>query len=120
LTLTHDELERVAAWTKTAGPFDHIYFRSVSYSFMDPETALNGAGTKAYGGRFASRGTTAVYLSQSDAVATNEITKRKKRLGGESLITVDKYPRIVFAVRCNLHHVVELTQRPVDGMVILF
>ena len=54
----------------------------------------------------------AVYLSESDAVATNEVTSRKKRLGGAALINVDKYPRVVFAVRFDLMRVLDLSQRP--------
>jgi RES domain len=111
LTLTRDELNRVAAWTDKAQPFCDVYFRSVSYTFMDPETALNGRGTAVYGGRFASKGTAAVYLAESDAVATNEVTGRKKRLGGAALIGVDKYPRLVFAVRFELQRVLNLAQR---------
>jgi RES domain-containing protein len=44
---------------------------------MKPETVLDGTGAAAHGGRFASPGTAAVYLSESDAVATNEVTGRK-------------------------------------------
>jgi RES domain-containing protein len=62
--------------------------------------------------RFASPGTAAVYLSESDAVSTSEVTGRKKRLGGAALITVDKYPRVVFAVRFALKRALDLTKRP--------
>lgn len=57
-------------------------------------------------------GTVAVYLSESDAVATSEVTGRKKRLGGTALINVDKYPRVVFAVRFALKRALDLTKRP--------
>jgi RES domain-containing protein len=82
LTLSRRERELIAAWTDKAQPLSGVYFRSVSYTFMKPETVLEGAGAAAHGGRFASPGTPAVYLSESDAVATNEVTGRKKRLGG--------------------------------------
>ena len=111
MTLTRDELDRVAVWADKTQQFSDVYFRSVSYTFMDPETALKGAGTAVYGGRFASKGTAAVYLAESDAVATNEVTGRKKRLGGAALISVDKYPRVVFAVRFELQRVLDLAQR---------
>jgi RES domain-containing protein len=112
LTLKRSELGLIAAWTDKAKPQRGVYFRSVSYTFMRPETVLDGAGTAAHGGRFASPGTAAVYLSESDAVATSEVTGRKKRLGGAALINVDKYPRIVFAVGFDLTRVLDLTQRP--------
>jgi hypothetical protein len=64
--------------------------------------------------RSASPDTAAVYLSESDAVATSEVTGRKKRLGGAALIHVDKYPRVVFAVRFDLTRVLDLAQRPLQ------
>ena len=112
MTLSRRERELIAAWTDKAQPLSGVYFRSVSYTFMKPETVLEGAGAAAHGGRFASPGTPAVYLSESDAVATNEVTGRKKRLGGATLINVDKYPRVVFAVRFDLMRVLDLSQRP--------
>jgi RES domain-containing protein len=112
LTLSRRELDLIAAWTDQVQPQSGVYFRSVSYTFMKPETVLDGVGAAAHGGRFASPGTAAVYLSESDAVATSEVTGRKKRLGGAALINVDKYPRVVFAVRFDLSRVLDLTQRP--------
>jgi len=116
LTLSRRERDLIAAWTDKAQPHSGVYFRSVSYTFMKPETVLDGAGAAAHGGRFASPGTAAVYLSESDAVATSEVTGRKKRLGGAALINVDKYPRIVFAVRFDLTRVLDLTQRLPRGL----
>jgi RES domain-containing protein len=110
--LRRSELDLIAAWTDKAKPHRGVYFRSVSYTFMRPETVLDGAGAAAHGGRFVSPGTAAVYLSESDAVATSEVTGRKKRLGGAALINVDKYPRVVFAVGFDLTRVLDLTQRP--------
>jgi RES domain-containing protein len=112
LTLSQSELDLIAAWADRAEPLSGVYFRSVSYSFMKPETVLDGAGAAAYGGRFASRGTAAVYLSESDAVATSEVTGRKKRVGGAVLIDVEKYPRVVFAISFELARVLDLSQRP--------
>jgi RES domain-containing protein len=118
LTLSRSERDLIAAWADNAKPDTGVYFRSVSYTFMNPETVLDGAGTVAHGGRFASPGTAAVYLSESDAVATSEVTGRKKRLGGAALIKVDKYPRVVFAVGFDLSRVLDLTQRSLPrGMV---
>ena len=112
MTLSQRQRKLIAAWTDKAQPLSGVYFRSVSYTFMKPEKVLEGAGAAAHGGRFASPGTPAVYLSESDAVATSEITGRKKRLGGAALINVDKYPRVVFAVRFDLMRVLDLSQRP--------
>lgn len=112
MTLSRNELELIAAWAEKARPETGVYFRSVSYNFMDPDTVLNGAGAALHGGRFASIGTPAVYLSESDAVASQEVTGRKNRLGGATLINVAKYPRIIFAVHFSLHRVLDLSTRP--------
>jgi RES domain-containing protein len=113
--LSRSELDLIATWTHKVQPHSGVYFRSVSYKFMKPETVLDGAGAAAHGGRFASPGTAAIYLSESDAVATSEVTDRKKRLGGSALISVDKYPRVVLAVGFDLTRVLDLTQRPLPG-----
>ncbi len=115
MRLSQRERDLIVAWTYKAQPLSGVYFRSVSYTFMKPETVLEGVGTKVNGGRFASPGTPAVYLSESDAVAASEVTGRKKRLGGTALIDVDKYPRVVFAVRFSLTLVLDLTQRPLPS-----
>jgi hypothetical protein len=52
-----------------------------------------------------------VYLADSDAGASTEVLARKKRLGGVSQITLDKYPRVVFAVDVELERVVSLVQK---------
>jgi RES domain-containing protein len=105
LTLSRRERELIAAWTDKAQPLSGA------------ETVLEGAGAAAHGGRFASPGTPAVYLSESDAVATSEVTGRKKRLGGATLINVDKYPRVVLAVRFDLMRVLDLSHRPLQRRV---
>jgi RES domain-containing protein len=63
------ERKLIEAWTNRAKPLSGIYFRSVAYNYMKPEEVLGGMGAAAHGGRFASPGTPAVYLSESDAVA---------------------------------------------------
>ena len=88
------------------------YFRSVERRFMDPFQILSGRGTELYGGRFAPVGTKGVYLADSDAGASAEVLARKKRLGGASQISLDKYPRVVFAVDVELERVVSLTRKP--------
>ena len=86
-----------------------VYFRSVEYRYMDPGDVLSGAGAKAYGGRFAAIGMSAVYLSSSDTGAGKEVTARKARLGGAAQITINKYPRIVYAVVVNLERTLYLS-----------
>jgi RES domain-containing protein len=76
---------------------------------MDPKDVISGAGTQTYGGRFASVGTKAVYLSITDSGASKEVTARKARLGGASQITLSKYPRVVYAVSVKLKRVLDLT-----------
>jgi RES domain-containing protein len=109
LTFDRHELDAMAAWVQKAQPRSGIFYRSVSYQYMDPETVLDGKGAMLYGGRFASIGTAAVYLAQSDAVASHEVIARKVRLGGAAQISLDKYPRIVFTVEFTLQKVVDLT-----------
>jgi RES domain-containing protein len=109
VTLSQRERGLIESWTDRAKPLSGVYFRSVAYTFMNPETVLDGAGAAAHGGRFASPGTLAVYLSESDAVATREVTGRKRRLGGDALISSGKYPRVVFAVRFALKRVLDLS-----------
>jgi RES domain-containing protein len=112
LTFDRHELAAIAAWVQKARPRGGVFYRSVSYQYMDPETVLDGKGALLNGGRFASAGTAAVYLAESDAVASNEVTARKARLGGAAQISLDKYPRIVFTVEFALQKVVDLTMKP--------
>lgn len=95
-----------------AEPVSGTYFRSVERRFMDPTEILNGRGTELYGGRFAPIGMRAVYLADSDTGASAEVLARKKRLGGASQISLDKYPRVIYAVDVRLDRVVKLTRKP--------
>lgn len=79
---------------------------------MDPAEVLSGAGARKYGGRFVPVGTRAVYLSESDAGASGEVLTRKLRLGGQAQISLEKYPRVVFAVAVSLSRVVDLKRNP--------
>jgi RES domain-containing protein len=81
------------------------------YRFMDPKEVLSGRGAALYGGRFASVGTPAVFLAESDSAASEEVLARKRRLGGNAQITLDKYPRIVFGVAVSLNRVLDLSKR---------
>ncbi len=111
MSFNRDELGAIEAWTATAKPLSGIYYRSVEYRYMDPKEVLSGTGAAAYGGRFASVGTRAVYLAESDKAATEEVLARKRRLGGSAQITLDKYPRIVFGVTVWLERVLDLSKR---------
>jgi RES domain-containing protein len=112
LTFAPDELAAIEAWMKRARPLAGIFYRSVEYRFIDPTEVLNGIGTQRYGGRFAAVGTRAVYLAGSDETASREVLARKKRLGNTSQITLDKYPRIVFAVNVTLQKVLTWLRKP--------
>lgn len=100
-----------------AGPVSGTWFRSVERRFMDPTEILNGRGTELYGGRFVPVGMKAVYLAESDAGASMEILARKKRLGGASQITLDKYPRVIYAVEVALDRVATLARKPRDPVL---
>jgi RES domain-containing protein len=78
---------------------------------MDPKEVLSGRGAALYGGRFASVGTLAVFLAESDSAASEEVLARKLSLGGSAQITLDKYPRIVFGVALSLDRVLDLSRR---------
>jgi RES domain-containing protein len=111
LSFHRAELEAIEAWTATAKPLGAVYYRSVEYRFMDPKEVLSGRGAALYGGRFASVGTPAVFLAESDSAASEEVLARKRRLGGSAQITLDKYPRIVFGVAVSLDRVLDLSKR---------
>ncbi len=111
MRFNRDELEAIEAWTATAKPLSGIYYRSVEYRYMDPKEVLSGRGAALYGGRFASVGTPAVFLAESDNAASDEVLARKRRLGGSAQITLDKYPRIVFGVEVSLGRVLDLSKR---------
>lgn len=108
MSLSKAQQSVIDSWVKNAEPLVGYYFRSVEYRFMDPVGVLSGTGAKKYGGRFASVGTRAVYLSELDAGASGEVLARKLRLGGKAQISLEKYPRIVFAVSISLNRVVDL------------
>jgi RES domain-containing protein len=106
LTFTSDELTAIEDWIKRARSLKGIYYRSVEYRYMDPGEVLRGTGTELYGGRFAEVGVRAVYLAGSDETASREVLARKNRLGGDAQISLEKYPRVIFAVSVSLQRVV--------------
>jgi len=60
----------------------------------------------------------AVYLADSDGGASAEVLARKKRLGGASQISLDKYPRVIYAVDVALDRVVKLARKPRDPALV--
>jgi hypothetical protein len=119
LSLTPDEQTILKQLIKRGKPLSDTYFRSVERRFMDPSNVLNGFGTEAFGGRFAAIGTKGVYLADSDKGASAEVLARKKRLGNASQISLDKYPRVVFAVDIELERVVSLVRSPRNPTLLL-
>ena len=102
MTFSVKQQRAIKRWISRVAPIEGLFFRSVEYRYMDPVDVLSGAGARTYGGRFAPIGTRAVYLSATDAGASKEVTARKSRLGGVGQISVEKYPRVVYAVAVDL------------------
>jgi RES domain-containing protein len=109
LTVNAKQRAVIERWISRATPLQGVYFRSVEYRYMDPKDVLSGAGTRKYGGRFAPKGTRAVYLSVTDSGASKEVTARKNRLGGTAQISTSKYPRVVYAVAVDLQKTLNLS-----------
>lgn len=109
MTFSAKQQRAIKRWINRAAPIRGLFFRSVEYRYMDPIDVLSGAGARAYGGRFAPVGTRAVYLSATDAGASKEVTARKSRLGGGGQISVEKYPRVVYAVAVDLTKALDLS-----------
>jgi len=109
LTFNAKQQAAIKRWIRRAAPLKGLFFRSVEYRYMDPIDVLSGAGARAYGGRFAPIGTRAVFLSVTDSGASKEVTARKSRLGGVGQISIDKYPRIVYAVAVDLKEALSLS-----------
>jgi RES domain-containing protein len=108
VTLSAKQQAAIKRWLSRAAPLKGLFFRSVEYRYMDPVDVLSGAGARAYGGRFAPVGTRAVYLSATDSGASKEVTARKSRLGGVGQISIDRYPRVVYAVAVDLKRALHL------------
>jgi RES domain-containing protein len=109
LTFNAKQQAAIKRWISRAAPLKGVFFRSVEYRYMDPIDVLSGAGARAHGGRFAPVGTRAVYLSVTDSGASKEVTARKLRLGGAGQISIDKYPRVVYAVAVDLKKALDLS-----------
>jgi RES domain-containing protein len=73
-------------------------FRSVELAWAHPDDVISGEGTRLKGGRFAAKGTRAVYASLDEETATREATARKARLGGKAQIALKDYPRLTYVI----------------------
>jgi RES domain-containing protein len=82
----------------SAVPFDDSCFRSVELAWAHPDDVTSGEGTRSKGGRFAAKGTRAVYASLDEETAAREVTARKTRLGGEAQIALADYPRLTYVI----------------------
>jgi RES domain-containing protein len=77
LIFSSDELSAIAEWAATAEPLKGDYYRSVEYRYMDQQEVLSGRGAALYGGRFASVGTRAAFLADSDSAASGSAGTKK-------------------------------------------
>jgi RES domain-containing protein len=88
-----------------AAPLSGLFYRSAEWKFAHPKDVLSGEGTRAEGGRYVPAGFRAVYGSTDEQTILREVTERKKRLGGRTLIEPKDYPRIThrFDARLERH-----------------
>jgi RES domain-containing protein len=92
----------------SAEPFDDSCFRSVELAWAYPDDVISGEGTRLKGGRFAAKGTRAVYGSLDEETATREVTARKARLGGRAIILLKDYPRLTYVVAIQAKRCLDL------------
>jgi RES domain-containing protein len=59
------------------------------------------------GGRFAAKGTRALYGSLDEETAAREVTARKARLGGRAIISLKDYPRLTYVVAIHAKRCVD-------------
>ena len=102
---------------KSAAPFDDPCFRSVELAWAHPDDVISGEGSRMKGGRFAAKGTRAVYASLDEETATREVTARKARLGGKAQIELKDYPRLTYAIAIEAKKCVDF--RNIGGNAVL-
>lgn len=76
---------------------------------MHPDDVMSGEGAAKIGGRFVPVGTKALFASDSEGTLLREVATRKKRLAGNALIDLDRYPRVTFRIDVRLDRHVSLT-----------
>jgi RES domain-containing protein len=86
----------------SATPLSGVFFRAVEFRWMHPDDVMSGAGAAKLGGRFVAIGTKALYVSDSEKTLLQEISERKRRLGGKALIDLERYPRVTFRIDLKL------------------
>ena len=91
----------------SAAPFDESCFRSVELTFAHPDDVISGEGTRRNGGRFAAKGTRAVYASLDEETAMREVTARKTHLGGKAQIALKDYPRLTYVISVEVKKCVD-------------
>jgi RES domain-containing protein len=92
----------------SAVPFDDSCFRSVELAWAHPDGVTSGEGTRSKGGRFAAKGTRAVYASLDEETMAREVTARKTRLGGEAQIELKGYARLTYVISTKAKKCVDL------------
>jgi RES domain-containing protein len=100
-----------------AGPFEESCFRSVELTWAHPDDVTSGEGTRLNGGRFAAKGTRAVYASLDEETATREATARKTRLGGRAQIELKDYPRVTYVISIEAKKCVDFRKIGNDAVV---
>ena len=78
---------------------------------------ISGEGAKAKGGRFAPKGTRAVYASLDEETATREVTARKARLGGRAQISLKDYPRLTYVISVEATRCLDLRKAGDDAVL---
>jgi RES domain-containing protein len=101
----------------SALPFEDSCFRSVELTWAYPDDVISGEGTRLKGGRFAAKGTRAVYASLDVDTATREVTARKTRLGGLAQIALKDYPRVMYVIAIKAKKCVDF--RDIGGNLVL-
>jgi RES domain-containing protein len=100
-----------------AKPFEEPCFRSVELTWGHPDDVISGEGAKEKGGRFAPKGTRAVYASLDEETATREVTARSVRLGGKGHIPLTDYPRLMYVISIAAGRCVDLRNAGTDGVL---
>ena len=77
----------------------------------------SGEGTKGNGGRFAPKGTRAVYASLEEETATCEVTARRLRLGGSGHVPLNEYPRLMYVISITAGRCVDLRNAGSDAVL---
>ena len=97
--------------------FEDSCFRSVELEYAHPDKVVSGDGCRLKGGRFAPKGTRAVYGSLDDETATREATARKARLGGAGIISLKDDPRVTYVISIKAKKCLDLRNVGADAVL---